>query len=52
MKEKLSETKQEAKHLEVKDAVGYLEQVKSSYVNDPQVYNHFLDIMNEFRSEK
>ncbi|KAI8882603.1 PAH2 domain-containing protein [Backusella circina FSU 941] len=52
MKEKLSETKQEAKNLDVKDAVGYLEQVKSSYENEPQIYSHFLDIMNDFRSEK
>jgi hypothetical protein len=34
----------------VKDALSYLDQVK--YQEQPDVYNNFLDIMNDFKSQK
>ncbi|ORX55361.1 hypothetical protein BCR36DRAFT_581393 [Piromyces finnis] len=37
--------------LNVKDALVYLDQVKEQFNNSPQVYNQFLDIMKEFKSE-
>mmetsp|Transcript_21997 Transcript_21997/g.42715 ORF Transcript_21997/g.42715 Transcript_21997/m.42715 type:complete len:1011 (+) Transcript_21997:60-3092(+) len=35
----------------VKDAMGYLEKVKNKFANKPQVYNQFLDIMKDFKSQ-
>eukprot|EP00954_Amorphochlora_amoebiformis_P021390 1346080-Amorphochlora_amoeboformis.AAC.3 len=35
----------------VKDAMGYLEKVKKKFENKPQVYNQFLDIMKDFKSQ-
>ncbi|RCH80095.1 hypothetical protein CU098_006629, partial [Rhizopus stolonifer] len=40
----------EAKPVEMKDAVGYLEQIKND--EPPQTYHKFLEIMTDFRSEK
>lgn len=40
----------EPKVVEMKDAVGYLEQIKTD--EPPQTYNQFLEIMTDFRSEK
>ncbi|KAI9326916.1 hypothetical protein BD770DRAFT_478051 [Pilaira anomala] len=40
----------EPKVVEMKDAVGYLEQIKTD--EPPQTYNKFLAIMTDFRSEK
>lgn len=40
----------EAKPVEMKDAVSYLEQIKKD--EPPQTYNKFLEIMTDFRSEK
>lgn len=40
----------EPKVVEMKDAVGYLEQIKTD--EPPQTYSKFLEIMTEFRSEK
>ncbi|AMD20147.1 HCL004Wp [Eremothecium sinecaudum] len=37
--------------LNVKDALSYLEQVKFQFSSRPDVYNHFLDIMKEFKSQ-
>ncbi|SCU81790.1 LAMI_0B07690g1_1 [Lachancea mirantina] len=37
--------------LNVKDALSYLEQVKFQFSNRPDVYNHFLDIMKDFKSQ-
>lgn len=37
--------------LKVEDALGYLDQVKYKFGNQPQVYNDFLDIMKEFKSQ-
>ncbi|KAB5525944.1 hypothetical protein PHYPO_G00146040 [Pangasianodon hypophthalmus] len=36
---------------EVEDALSYLDQVKLQFGNQPQVYNDFLDIMKEFKSQ-
>lgn len=37
--------------LKVEDALHYLDQVKFKFGNKPQVYNDFLDIMKEFKSQ-
>lgn len=37
--------------LNVKDALSYLEQVKYQFNSRPDVYNHFLDIMKDFKSQ-
>ncbi|XP_062548914.1 paired amphipathic helix protein Sin3a isoform X2 [Armigeres subalbatus] len=37
--------------LKVEDALSYLDQVKFRFGNQPQVYNDFLDIMKEFKSQ-
>ncbi|AAS51224.1 ACL004Wp [Eremothecium gossypii ATCC 10895] len=37
--------------LNVKDALSYLEQVKFQFSSRPDVYNHFLDIMKDFKSQ-
>ena len=37
--------------LNVKDALSYLEQVKFQFNARPDVYNHFLDIMKDFKSQ-
>ncbi|VVC29015.1 Paired amphipathic helix,Histone deacetylase interacting domain,Sin3, C-terminal [Cinara cedri] len=37
--------------LKVEDALSYLDQVKFKFSNHPQVYNDFLDIMKEFKSQ-
>ncbi len=38
--------------LKVEDALSYLDQVKLQFGNHPQVYNDFLDIMKEFKSQR
>lgn len=35
----------------MEDALSYLDQVKLQFGNQPQVYNDFLDIMKEFKSQ-
>jgi hypothetical protein len=37
--------------LKVEDALSYLDQVKYKFGNQPQVYNDFLDIMKEFKTQ-
>ena len=37
--------------LNVKDALSYLDQVKQRFQDQPEVYNRFLDIMKEFKSQ-
>uniref|UniRef100_A0A8C1QKG0 Paired amphipathic helix protein Sin3a n=1 Tax=Cyprinus carpio TaxID=7962 RepID=A0A8C1QKG0_CYPCA len=37
---------------QVEDALSYLDQVKLQFGNQPQVYNDFLDIMKEFKSQR
>ena len=46
-----SETDQQQPALRVQDALGYLDQVKSKFNDQPFVYNQFLDIMKEFKSQ-
>lgn len=33
------------------DALSYLDQVKVRFVHQPDVYNQFLDIMKDFKSQ-
>ncbi|KAF8445218.1 paired amphipathic helix, partial [Terfezia claveryi] len=35
----------------VKDALAYLDQIKLQCANQPEVYNEFLDIMNDFKAQ-
>lgn len=44
-------TQQQFQRLKVEDALSYLDKVKFSFNNQPQVYNDFLDIMKEFKSQ-
>ena len=37
--------------LNVSDALGYLDAVKMQFQDKPDVYNHFLDIMKDFKSQ-
>jgi paired amphipathic helix protein Sin3a len=37
--------------LKVEDALSYLDQVKLQFAKQPDVYNQFLDIMKEFKSQ-
>ncbi|PWN17764.1 hypothetical protein BCV69DRAFT_285648 [Microstroma glucosiphilum] len=37
--------------LNVKDALSYLDQVKLQFAEQPDVYNRFLDIMKDFKSQ-
>ncbi|OAD69347.1 hypothetical protein PHYBLDRAFT_93875, partial [Phycomyces blakesleeanus NRRL 1555(-)] len=37
--------------LNVKDALTYLDQVKIKFSDQPEVYNKFLDIMKDFKSQ-
>ena len=37
--------------LNVKDALSYLDQVKTQFGGQPDVYNRFLDIMKDFKSQ-
>jgi hypothetical protein len=43
---------QTQQRLKVEDALNYLDQVKYKFGNQPQVYNDFLDIMKEFKSQR
>lgn len=38
--------------LNVKDALSYLDQVKIQFYDQPDVYNRFLDIMKDFKSQR
>ncbi|KAF9525755.1 hypothetical protein CPB83DRAFT_859047 [Crepidotus variabilis] len=38
--------------LNVTDALSYLDAVKNQFNDQPDVYNHFLDIMKEFKNEQ
>uniref|UniRef100_A0A8C2CAQ2 Paired amphipathic helix protein Sin3a n=1 Tax=Cyprinus carpio TaxID=7962 RepID=A0A8C2CAQ2_CYPCA len=42
---------QQFQRLKVEDALSYLDQVKLQFGSHPQVYNDFLDIMKEFKSQ-
>lgn len=41
-----------ARSLNVNDALGYLDEVKNKFQNNPDVYNHFLEIMKDFKSQR
>ena len=43
---------QNVQRLKVEDALSYLDKVKVQFGNHPGVYNDFLDIMKEFKSQK
>lgn len=43
---------QQFQRLKVEDALSYLDQVKFKFGSQPQVYNDFLDIMKEFKSQR
>lgn len=45
------QSQQQFQKLKVEDALSYLDQVKYKFGNQPQVYNDFLDIMKEFKSQ-
>ena len=40
-----------AKLMVKQDALSYLDQVKVRFVDRPDVYNQFLDIMKDFKSQ-
>ena len=42
---------QQYQRLKVEDALSYLDKVKLQFSNQPEVYNKFLDIMKEFKSQ-
>ncbi|KAJ3125813.1 Transcriptional regulatory protein sin3 [Nowakowskiella sp. JEL0407] len=42
----------EQRPLSVKDALSYLDQVKGHFPNSPEVYQEFLDVMKDFKSQK
>ncbi|XP_064388294.1 paired amphipathic helix protein Sin3a-like isoform X2 [Halichondria panicea] len=46
-----SSSSSQFQRLKVEDALSYLDQVKLQFGNQPQVYNDFLDIMKEFKSQ-
>lgn len=46
-----SNNQQQFQRLKVEDALSYLDQVKYKFNNQPQVYNDFLEIMKEFKSQ-
>lgn len=37
--------------LMVDDALYYLEQVRQQFVNNPEVYNNFLEVMKDFKTQ-
>ena len=40
-----------ARPLNVTDALSYLDAVKTQFTEQPDVYNNFLDIMKDFKSQ-
>ena len=42
---------QMARPLDVQDALGYLDRVKAQFQEQTEVYNRFLDIMKDFKSQ-
>ena len=41
----------DARPLNVTDALSYLDAVKTQFMEQPDVYNNFLDIMKDFKSQ-
>ncbi|KAJ7242561.1 hypothetical protein B0H12DRAFT_1132175 [Mycena haematopus] len=46
-----SKSPETARPLNVTDALSYLDAVKNQFQNQPEVYNRFLDIMKDFKSQ-
>ena len=42
----------QSNRVKVETALSYLDEVKYKYINQPEVYNDFLNIMSEFKSQK
>lgn len=42
----------DGKQLDVSDALSYLDAVRQQFHDRPDVYNHFLDIMKDFKSQQ
>jgi len=51
MSQTTQQQQQQFQRLKVEDALSYLDQVKLQFSGQPQVYNDFLDIMKEFKSQ-
>ncbi|KAG7882014.1 hypothetical protein KL935_001171 [Ogataea polymorpha] len=49
--QQVAATTQSYRPLNVKDALSYLDQVKIQFQNQTDVYNNFLDIMKDFKSQ-
>lgn len=47
-----AQQQQQIQRLKVEDALSYLDMVKYKFGDQPQVYNDFLDIMKEFKSQR
>ena len=39
------------RQLKAEDALAYLDQVKTKFATEPEIYNQFLDIMKEFKAQ-
>lgn len=48
----LSQQPESARPLNVTDALSYLDAVKHQFSEKPEVYNKFLDIMKDFKSQQ
>jgi histone deacetylase complex regulatory component SIN3 len=48
---KTAPTIEEYRPLNVKDALSYLDKVKAKFSSQTEVYNQFLDIMKDFKSQ-
>jgi paired amphipathic helix protein Sin3a len=51
-KEKKPRARPQARPLNVRDALSYLEMVKKQFQDQPEVYNRFLDIMKDFKQQE
>ncbi|KAI8976122.1 Sin3 family co-repressor-domain-containing protein [Pilobolus umbonatus] len=51
METSIKKEPEEYRPLNVKDALTYLDKVKAKFSSEPEVYNHFLDIMKDFKSQ-
>lgn len=45
-------SKKQFRPLNVKDALSYLERIKTQFSDQPEIYCRFLDIMRGFKSTK
>jgi len=51
LQQQQQQQQQQYRQLNVKDALSYLDQVKIQFAEQPEVYNMFLDIMKDFKSQ-